>query len=53
VFPNGSYPDARIDTPEDAPTLRDLSALAWSLDLEADIDEQPSSIDAHDGGRRA
>jgi hypothetical protein len=43
------------ELPEDErPTTRDLDALAWSLDLEQDIDEAilPSFVD-YDRGRRA
>lgn len=41
------YPDARVDTPSEPPTTRDLTALAWSLDLDNDLDfaEPAPSVD--------
>jgi hypothetical protein len=40
-----------LDIPSEPPTVRDLTALAWSLDLDEDIDEQPEP--STDGGRRS
>jgi hypothetical protein len=42
------------EVPSEAPTLRDLSALAWSLDLEADVDDPVPGAPpvSEDGGRR-
>jgi hypothetical protein len=50
-----SGPDSTLPPPSEPPTMRDLSALAWSLDLEQDIDEAvPSAWDEpSERGRRA
>lgn len=42
------------ESPSEAPTLRDLSALAWSLDLEEDADDPAprAPLAGEDGGRK-
>jgi hypothetical protein len=48
-------PDSTFPPPSEAPTLRDLDALAWSLDLDQDVYEEiaPPSAEATERGRRA
>lgn len=40
------------ESASELPTLRDLDALAWSLDLEEDADDASPLPAFEDGGRR-